>query len=353
MKKKISDMMDCIQDDTVQLDIKAVTSLERIKEVTMNSIQGQKKASKRRFSLVRIALIAAVFILAGSATALAVVSFTQYEEPTDMLQAFFGEDKYSSGDGIVEYETLEYDGVLYEKLVNNLPAWERVPINEEQIKALAPYICGVNGKINYEDYTLTVEACLYDSRIQSGLLYYTIENPNGISGYSISPNGMLVWPEGSPIYAGFSHPEMSYIDDSKTTDTKLYVCSHFILVEDWGHPYISIGDGSNRDDKNRLAIELFDEGLPGKSLDNENIKLSPIGIEINGAGLGIDIDGIDYLSLKFIDDSEYILIGDFVDNCAYALLHEGYGALTCLFNRVIDTESVTEIVIEDMVLEVE
>ena len=108
MKKKISDMMDYIQDDSVN-QIKNIASSQKILEATRSKLHTDRKIHDtdniiprpvRRFSA---ALIAAVLILSLSVTAFAYVGFVAYENPVAMLNAFFGENIESKSDGVIEY----------------------------------------------------------------------------------------------------------------------------------------------------------------------------------------------------------------------------------------------------------
>ena len=67
MKKRISDMMDCIQNTDYQLNQETPLSSQRIKELTMNMITNERKP---KHTLYRI-LVAAAVITALTATVFA------------------------------------------------------------------------------------------------------------------------------------------------------------------------------------------------------------------------------------------------------------------------------------------
>ena len=82
MEKRITDLLDCIQDDTVRLRSKDVASLERIKELTMNKISAFEPISapiptmrkpRRRFTVAAAAAIICILAI-GTATALALTN---------------------------------------------------------------------------------------------------------------------------------------------------------------------------------------------------------------------------------------------------------------------------------------
>lgn len=326
----------------------------------MKKISENASRGRCRVKLARIALIAAVFVMALGISAGAYMGLGYHDDPAGVLHGFFEQDSYSKGEHIVEYETIEVDGEVYEKLRTNMPAWERMPLDKAVAeKYIYPYVYGVGEGVRYKDYTLTVEAIVYDAGIGSGLLYYTIENPNGVEGYSLQPNGEVWWPTDSPYYAALSHPEKTYIDEAQTTDTKLYVCSYFITVEEWGDFELRIGNGAerSRDDNEALTIMLPDEGLESLSFDGGNVVLSPIGMSIDKAALGLEFgNDIDHITIRFTDGREYIVEQDddaaYISNSAYALGSSDGSFSRKLFNSVIDLGSVAEVQIEEHIFKV-
>lgn len=75
MEKKISDMMDYIQDDSVQLRIRTIASSEKIKEVTMAKLHTNTKTYGRAHRVYRVPLIAAVIVMLLCVSAFAVWNF--------------------------------------------------------------------------------------------------------------------------------------------------------------------------------------------------------------------------------------------------------------------------------------
>lgn len=72
MEKKISDMMDHILDDTVDIQILDIASSKKIKEETMSKLYTKTDSNKRVRKTASIILIAAVIALALSASAFAI-----------------------------------------------------------------------------------------------------------------------------------------------------------------------------------------------------------------------------------------------------------------------------------------
>jgi len=337
-------------------------------EDTLTEVLKMTTKKKRPYKILRIIPIAAAFIFLFSVTALAVAGFTLYENPAAMLRAFFGENGTVKSDGIVEYDE-------FGKLDVNLPGWERVPVDETLADELiAPYISGETASASWEGYTLTVEANLHDPITGAGLLYYTVENPDGISGYEVFYNGEFGWVTGAGnIYTTVKMVyEKSYIDEARSTETKLYICSYYVEDENT-EIQISIGvqeqdsvpiyEGGpmgfiRKEDHENVTIKQANGGeIPSLSLADGKVVVSPIGIRIYDEELGFDpVSYIHYIALRYEDGSEYVLIDDdsFVENRMYALgtgLAERYFTVM-LFNRIVDINSLSEIVLDDVVIKV-
>ncbi len=362
MEKRISELLADIELPAMELEESDVVSVETVKEITMKKIKENTRSSVRRCGrLAKTMIVAAVLVLALGITAGAYVGFTQHTDPAGVLHSFFEQDAYDKGDMIVEYESIEVDGEVYEKLKTNMPAWERMPLDEAVAeKYIYPYVYGMGETMTWEDYTLTVEAMVYDAPMGCGLLYYTIENPKGVEGYDVWVNGEVNWPVSSPWYVSFLHPEHSYIDEEQTTYTKLYLCSYFVTVRDWGDFEIRLGDGGEfkRANRSTLILELPGEGMDSLSFDNGNVVVSPIGMSIDKAALGLELtNDINHITLRFDDGSEYIVEQDdaegYISNSAYAVTNTDTHLSRRLFNSIVDIDSIVEVEIEGQIFKVE
>jgi len=337
-------------------------TLLEVMKVTVN----KNKTNK----ISRITLIAAAVILTfGMMTvAMAYVGFTQYENPLVMLRAFFGDNGTAASEGIVEYNE---DG----QLEMNLPGWERVPVDEDLASDLVTdYISGETATASWEGYTLTVEAYLYDALTQSALIYYTVENPDGASGYGIDVNSQFGWiPKEGNVFTRINLAGETYIDEAMSTDTKLYICEYIIIWEFADDPStveIEVGvqavdpepyyEGAVIGDVHeRIKIQLSDGGgMSGLVLRDGNILVSPISIRIFEEALGFDPAGyIHNIILRYKDGSEYVLLDNdgFLDNRMYALGQgsEGLYHTTHLFNRLVDIDNLSEIVLDNLIIKVD
>jgi len=312
-----------------------------------------KKNSLRR--TVRLLLIAAVMSVLLASTVFAYVGFTQYENPMQMLKTFFGAESYSVNDGQVRVETyydLEYEIVE--------PTVEQVPVNEDVAQDVAPFISSVGQSITYEDYVLTINAHQYDSATNCGIIYYTIENEHGVKGYDTQFWGEVWWPSGELVNLHGAH-WMNYIVEEETTDTKLSVASYYCDADAEKNQieimFFNVTDHS-------LSLPLHDGGGMKSKQYQEAITVSPIAIKLHlpyfkflgytfedGAYMPpVDDVNLKYLALRYDDGTEYIIKskdeGRIINNTKYALINEDCD-VSYIFNRLVDLESVSCVIVND------
>lgn len=361
-ERKISTLLYGLEAPDIDIGESNVVSAGRIKEITMKKIKdigGVRPRRKNR--LAKVALVAAVLALVLGVSAGAYMGLSHHSDPAGVLGEFFASESYSKGAQIVEFEKLEIEGEVYEKLKTNMPAWERLPMDEVVAeKYIYPHVYGLEESVSWGGYTLDFEAVLYDSATGCGLLYYTVENPEGVGGYKIGVNGEIDWPADSPYYVSLTHGERTFIDETRTTDTKLYVCSYFIVIEDWGEMLIRLGNGENRGGRDRaeMCLRLPDEKLVALSFDGGNVVLTPIGMRVDKKALDLRLkNDIDHITIRFADGSEYIVEQDdehdYISNRAYALENADGSVSRTIFNSIVDVENVVEVEIEGQVFKAE
>ena len=324
--------------------------------------------------ITRMLLIAAVLSAMLATTAFAYVGFTQYENPIQMLKTFFGADEYYVDEGrthIVTYYDQTYEFVE--------PTVEHVPLDEEVAAEIAPFVSAVGKSTGYGDFTLTVEAHHYDSVTDCGIIYYTLENPNGITGYELQYDGEVWWPGGEKVSIKSCHGR-NYIIEEETTETKLSVAHYYSgIYGDTGYIVIEPslwlafkqGEATFEDAQafedaiQPLYLPLNDGGgMRGVTLADGDIGLSAIGIRINvermdflmmndvdGTPIGRHVDEIEKLKIRYKDGSEYVvMIGDGENvtmNYAYCIGSGDGEEISFSFNRLIDLDDVEAVIIND------
>lgn len=362
-ERKISALLSALEAADVDIGGNNVVSADIIKEIAMKKIKenADVKVVGGRRHLAKMLLAAVIFVLVLSIGAGAYMGLSRHADPAAVFGGFFEQQGYSKGEHIVEYEKVEIDGEIYEKLVANMPAWERMPADKAVAeKYIYPYVYGVGESLVWEDYILTVEAVLYDDAADCGLLYYTVENPNGVEGYNIWVNGEINWSSDSPYYVALTQGERSYIDESRTTDTKVYVCAYFVNTEEDDYMSIRLGNGAEklRDECVEMSVALPEVKLEHWSLDGGNVVLTPIGMKIDKKALGLSLtNDIDHITLRFADGSEYIVEQDdgeaYISNRAYACENSNGSISRTLFNSVVDIADVREVEIEGSCFKIE
>lgn len=195
-------------------------------ELTVRKPSGQRdqeepNMKKKNVSrLLRNLLVAALIVSMLAVTAYAVAGYVIFDSPQEMLTSLFGDQTgYDHNQGSV---TPLPDGV------NTIiePTFDRVPADETVIQEeIAPHVNPVGQTIHYEDFTLTVDSYLYDNTTRCGFVTYLLENPNGVSGYTLQSDGEFYF--GSGELYDINQYGYPYIIQEKTTDTCLAATYYF------------------------------------------------------------------------------------------------------------------------------
>ena len=151
------------------------------------------------------------------------------------------------------------------------------------------------------------------------------------------------------------------MDPERSTDTKIYVCEHFIVIPEWlenenldpGLKIFSTAEQVGISFEPYIT-ELEKIELPHAELDGGNITVSPFGMAFSKTGIGSE-KGINhqYIALRFADGSEYVVYdrANLFANEVCGLSNGDWE--THLFNSVIDIGTVTEVQIDEAVFSVE
>ncbi len=198
----------------------------RLARSKMEPSSGKKQEDKimkfRPRRIIRNLLVAAIIISMLSVTAYAVGGFLIYDSPEEMVSAIFGDKTGYDHKEVTTWTDPWKPGSLYEN-----PAYDRVPADETVVaEDIVPHVSPVGQTISYNGYTLTVDAFLYDSGTQCGLVTYVLEDAEGSMEYSLQPNGEI-WYNGTADPVSFSQYGYSYIIQDKSTDGKLTATYYF------------------------------------------------------------------------------------------------------------------------------
>lgn len=316
--------------------------------------EGKMKQKTRKSRPLRLVLIAAVLVCMLAAIAMVSaapeVQLDPYETPEAMLEAVFGINGYPGEEGKV------YRPEDWAVNTQHIPSYQREELDMALAEKLViSCIYEVNGSVTGNGYTVTVEAAVYDPVTDVGVLYYSIENPAGVTGYELQNDGEVWWPEGGPV--SLNYPSETYIDTACTTDTKLCIVEYFI----YGQKLQNSMRGETlcltlRGTESTLEIPVSGRsGMETAVFGNGAVRLSPIGIVLDGRMMDM-LTGrellIGSLVIRYADGSEYVVTapapeadGPETMNYAYSFTVEE-GTVTFALNRIVDVEQVVSVVID-------
>lgn len=294
--------------------------------------------------LTRTLIIAAVLICTLTLTVAAADMMTRKltGDTVSVLDSFFGSGgDYAEGGGIVAYDD-------YGKLEINMPAWSREPLDMEAAERLvAPYLYTLEeNTVTVDGFTYTVHAVLYDSSTATAMIRWSVENPDGLGKYGIGANGEFSIQEGSDMCAVVGGRD--YIDTVHSTDTKLYISSYAVDWQDeltctFGRWYDwDKGKEKAWSDTVELTIPRDDRGgMP--TVTGGSVTISPVAVRFDK----IHVDDLAECVIVFADGSEYVVFSDdrFVRNTTYGLGDAKGKYSTYTFNRIVDVERVTAIIV--------
>ena len=373
---KTIDLFDEIEDQSVRLQPSGVVNMKNIEELTMQRVSAKNAKPVRHRRSFGVYLLAAVLITFLMATTVfAYVGFTQYENPLQMLKTFYGNEEMESIEGGEVYIDDEYKPYTVV-----LPTIERVPLDEELAEEVTPPIAAVGQSVSWGDYTLTIQAHQHDKNLGMGTIYYTVENPNGVEGYGTQFKGELWWPNGEIMYLHGASWE-NYLIASETTDTKLSVACYYHGTEwreEWrANDYLEMRF-YNTEKTIALPKYASEENTVALMSENGEILVSAIGMEVRMQDMEflqydtiIDADGdecplvneteINYVAVQFSDGGEYVVEkdkdGEFISNCmdisVYTQDYTFGRYITYMFNRIIDPNLISGVVINETVYPVE
>ncbi len=310
---------------------------------------------KRRIYVVRTAVAAAVL---AAFCVVGVGAFQLLLTPDQ--QAAFYERIFGWGNG----STLSQD--IYDKsgeLLWTLPGQERVPLDAGAAEETALYLTQEVYTLSGRGYTVTVEGCLYDPATQTGQLYYALENPNGIEGLQVGEGDSEVWSDASGINVMCTGSGHTYLDRARSTDTKWYIMAPIAV---YNHPerltlrllYRNHTAHSGWDELDRADIPVG-KAMPtvSGSLGEQSAQVSAVGLLLTG--FAADPGEVGYVALEYRDGSRYVLVDQSTKqvNVSYRMSAGADVGLNqeeyrLVFNRLVDIEQVSAVVVNDTVLPV-
>ncbi|MEY8432399.1 hypothetical protein AALC75_18070 [Lachnospiraceae bacterium 48-42] len=283
--------------------------------------------------------------------------------------------------------TKEFDNHKGGTTTITLPSHEYVSVDPaEAEKLLGSGAMSRPVKKQLGEHTLCVENLVYDQN--SALMYFTLEREGGVTllvgnEETNAAKGGAYFDENDSWYFGLETTEGNsytgniYTDTEKSTKDKVYYYAYMAYMaagqplKEGEFPILKIfkysaplGELPADYDMDEETVPLTEEPpIPIQKLDlgeNGYVEYSPISISPDlskGTGLTAEQAGdpwnLKHLEIKFKDGSSYVICdtkGN-IENNSYSLTTDTMTTLT--FNRLVNTEQIKEIILNDKVLPVE
>ena len=231
------------------------------------------------------------------------------------------------------------------------------------------------------DTTITVETVVRDG--MGYVAAYTVERAAGVNCFNYSQfdnEAKGAWfNEDQNIMFGFNEGVGKiWVDLARSTDTKLYcyeyMCDNYAIygpdVQSPITDHITLtcqeytdtraniekknnekGDTSYIKDSKTVTIPVADKlsSKEFKSADNGTIKISPIAMQWDSTGgkapKGEALDSVKTLKITYKDGTEYLVFND--NTASYGYICGNETGFIALFNRLVDTDNVSKITIND------
>lgn len=182
--------------------------------------RNQHKAQSKRLSTKKIWLIAAVIaltlLLVGCAVAYAMIIFGS---PAEMISALYGEKT-----GFDSAPPMEVNDPWKPDSAWTVPGYEKQPVEETVAQELEKWVSPVGKSITADGFKLTVDAYIYDSNTQCGLITMLLQHENPIPDEELflQGNGQL-----GGYVVDINQYGYAYLIPEKTTPTQLAFTYYF------------------------------------------------------------------------------------------------------------------------------
>ncbi len=245
-----------------------------------------------------------------------------------------------------------------------LPEQERVSADGAAEQAVSGYVSDVDAVVTVGNDTYTFQQFLMDET-GTGILYYTLSNPDGVKGWTDSGYGEIAfdWNEGDglvePIFSTASGQQMdasTCLLSDVSTDTELHLVAYLgAFQED--------GDGYESGESILMRLGIWQEDAETGELEQTETTVTftpecyvPTVALTDGSGntgavsaVGLTletldtapIDGIASCVIQYADGTAYTVDNEDVMNWAISYFDES-GVNYC-FNRLVDTDEIASI----------
>lgn len=378
MEYNIYDLMEGIADDTITLSPNGTADLRRIEELTMKKIKEQnegRRVKKPARRVTRMVLVAAIVAALCAVTVVAVSGNAAGKvTPADTAKAGEMDDKTTAAfnDGI---STQQADIRDANGNTIQLAEMERVPTDPETAQRLVGgYLMALdNAAVTieddyYGDYTITLETMLIDEK-GKGMITYSVENPKGVysstEGFSYGEGVHTCMPSVEvhepseeaalrSIEAHVGTITKIYLDKENTTDTHVQAIMYFAICGSYrkGDP-VYVTQGSVYSGQVQAICITPTSYVPAKTFTEKggtHVSVSPLGIQVDTGDLSGDETR--NITIRYKDDSEFVVWSGGINNCTVAFGGYGYegtdggnyrDASYYNFNRLVDVDQIASV----------
>ncbi len=378
MEYNIYDLMEGFADDTIALSQSGAADLRRIEELTMNKIKEQtppRRAKKPARRITRMVLVAAIVAALCAVTVVAVSGNAAGKiTPADTARAGEMDDKttaaFSDGISTQQADIRDANGNTIQ-----LAKMERVPTDPETAQRLVGgYLMALDNaamtvKDNYYGtYTITLETMLIDEK-GAGMITYSVENPKGVysstEGFSYGEGVHTCMPsvevhepsEEAALRSEEVRKAVStkiYLDKENTTDTHVQAIMYFAICGGYrkGDP-VYVTQGSVYSGQVQAICITPTSYVPAKTFTEKggtHVSVSPLGIQVDTGDLSGDETR--NITIRYKDDSEFVVWSGGINNCTVAFGGYGYegtdggnyrDASYYNFNRLVDVDQIASV----------
>lgn len=341
------------------------------------------KRTWRKFTAAAALAAITVTVTAGTAAA------SYLSEHSDFLQTMFGDNTRQS----VGTEQVPADPDKNDGLMVTVPSTEYVPVDEGKADTLlGDTVLDEPVSRQIGEHTMTIQNLVTDGNVV--LMYYTLERPGGVTALYADEEtnrakGAYITDESDFYYTmtdqnGSLIAGSTYIDLEKSTDEKYYLYDYMVITgENSGevHPQINIThypmargemyalmeeepEAYSEESENGITEEVWElpemTAISTTNLEQDGAVVctySPISISVNmlffaeDEYAGYDPYTIKNVYLEYQDGSGYQITGEDVNNAGYSC---GVGTdLKIAYNRIVDTNEISQIIINDQVFEIQ
>lgn len=348
---KISEMMNYISDDSVNINEVEVVSSDVIKEATMKKIENSNKRKNRKTKhTIKVAVAVAAVSMIGTMGVYAATSLNG-----NFFEGIFGNQGKTNVETHTEYQDQGDKGII----PYQMPAREYVDVDIEKVeKELGSYVMNKPIVKKIQGHTVTFLSAVRDEDCM--MMEFTIEKKGGTNALQYNELTNMakgaIWNEKTFGLMMADAGDCIYVDLEKSTDEIIYCYDYIVfdkIIEEGKSVNIEILDYT-LDSENATIVGSIEipvtKCVPRTSYVSDKggeMEVSSIGISINMAK-GLELAGcegkpesISTVSINYKDGTVYKIFDEKTNNSGYVL---NWGdEFNFTYNRYVDVNDIDSI----------